>query len=88
MTASGRWPFTHRQLGNDGDGKTTQLDRIIEPERTSDKAFIHNDVNSSELFFFQERRRSGRGGDLWMMKPKNESTKTAMNNKEKIKNKT
>ena len=42
MTARGRWP-SHRQYGNDGNGRTTQLGYIIGPKRTSDKAYIHND---------------------------------------------
>ena len=30
--------FTHRQFGNDGERRTTQLDYIIGTKRTSDKA--------------------------------------------------
>ena len=36
--------FTHWQFGNEGEGRTAQLDYIVGPRVTSDKAYIHNDV--------------------------------------------
>ena len=44
MTAKGNWPFTHRQFGKDGRGRTTQLDYIVAPKRALDQAYIHYDV--------------------------------------------
>ena len=38
--------FTQGQFGNDGNGKTTQIDYIIAPNKTSGKAYIHNDVKT------------------------------------------
>ena len=38
--------FTHRQFGNEGEGRTAQLDYIVGPRRTSDKTKIHNDVKT------------------------------------------
>ena len=38
--------FTHRQFGMEGDGRTAQLDYIVGPQRTLDKAYIHDDVKT------------------------------------------
>ena len=44
--------FTHKQFGKDGKGWTTQLDYIIGPERTTDNAYIHNDVKNWDTWDF------------------------------------
>ena len=38
VAVRGRWPSTHRQFRNEGDGRTAQLDYIVGPRRTSEKA--------------------------------------------------
>ena len=39
-----RMAFTHRKFGNEGEGRTAQLDYFAGPRGTSDKACVHTDV--------------------------------------------
>ena len=36
----------NRRFGNEGEGRTAQLDYIVVPRRTSEEAYIHNGVET------------------------------------------
>ena len=45
--ATSMWSWgCHRRFGSEGEGRTAQLDYIVVPRRTSEKAFVHTDVKT------------------------------------------
>ena len=101
MTARRRWLAHTDNLGNDGNGRTTQLNCIIGPKRPSDKAQKHNDVEMWDKWdhhqkyasiheddaqnYFPQTKKKWQVGDNWMMKPKIEFKKTDEQKRENTK---